>query len=99
MTDVTIACSGDGMVCLEDARRPWPHDGSVHVDDALREHALVQLAHGVAARGSASSAEHALECRGDRVGTLIRAQLAAANAVQPLRDDPDRDRHDSEITG
>src|SRR2546429_5133830 len=75
MTAVTSGRSGDGMGCLDGARRPErPDDRAVDLDDALRQQALVQLPHRRPARGPAAAAQHALERGSDRLRTLVGAQ-------------------------
>src|SRR2546429_3496258 len=70
MTAVTSGRSGDGMGCLDGARRPErPDDRAVDLDDALRQQALVQLPHRRPARGPAAAAQHALERGSDRLRT------------------------------
>src|SRR5689334_10486470 len=80
--------------CGSSTRRPGAHRPSsagssadrlaVDADRALRQQALVELAHRGPAVDPAAATQHALECCRDRLGPVVRGHDASLDAADPL---------------
>src|SRR5437867_4327543 len=84
-------------------RASWPgapvQGGAVDGDDLLGEQPLVEMADRFASRDPRAARQHARERRGNGLGPVVGAHLAARDAVEALDDVADGDGDDGEVAG